>query len=105
MTPHPLSLAMLLLAPLVVGAETPADRTRTFQFTYAGVVTGLKPGEAAQIWLPVASSSADQDASIVSKELPAEGQISRQSPYDNQIFIWKRRPTRRVRFRCGWCTK
>ena len=49
-------------------------------------MTGLKPGEAARIWLPVASSSTDQDASIVSKELPAEGQLSRQSPYDNQIL-------------------
>jgi transglutaminase-like putative cysteine protease len=87
MTPHPLSLAMLLLAPLVACPETSAPaRTRTFQFTYAAVVTGLKPGEAARIWLPVASSCTDQDASIVSKELPAEGQISRQSPYDNQIL-------------------
>jgi len=87
MTLYPLPLTALLLSPLVVGADVPAPaRTRTFQFTYAAVVTGLKPGEAARIWLPVASSNADQDVSILSKELPAEGKINRQLPFDNQIL-------------------
>jgi transglutaminase-like putative cysteine protease len=82
---HPLSVtALLLAAPLADVAAPP--HTRTFQFTYAAAVTGLKPGEAARIWLPVASSNADQDAAVLSKELPAEGKISRQSPYDNQVL-------------------
>ncbi len=87
MSLHTLALPALLFVPLVAGASAPATaHTRTFQFTYAAVATGLKPGETARIWLPVASSNADQDVSILSKELPAEGQINRQLPYDNQIL-------------------
>ena len=82
---HPLSLTALLLAAPLADVAASA-RTRTFQFTYAAVVNGLKPGETARIWLPVASSNADQDAVVLSKELPAEGKINRQSPYDNQLL-------------------
>jgi transglutaminase-like putative cysteine protease len=87
MSSQRLFLSALLLAPLVLGADAPAPvHTRTFQFTYAAVVTGLKPGQTARIWLPAAPSNADQDASIVSKELPAKGKIGRESQYDNQIL-------------------
>jgi transglutaminase-like putative cysteine protease len=80
---HLLSLTALLVS----SADLPAPaRTRTFQFTYAAVVTGLKAGETARIWLPIASSNADQDVSILSKELPAEGKINRQLPYDNHML-------------------
>jgi transglutaminase-like putative cysteine protease len=84
---HPISYMTLLLVPLNVAAEpaTP-PRTRRFEFTYAAVVTGLKANETARIWLPVASSNADQDVSVAAKELPAEGKISRESPDDNQIL-------------------
>jgi transglutaminase-like putative cysteine protease len=67
--------------------EKPADpRSRTFQFTYGAAVTGLKLGQTARVWLPVAQSSDDQEASIVSKELPAEGKIGRETQYGNQIL-------------------
>jgi transglutaminase-like putative cysteine protease len=92
MSSHPLSclpLAVLLAAALPAAArDKPADppRTRTFQFTYAAVVTGLKPEQKARIWLPVATSSDDQDVTIVSKELPAEGVVKREPKYDNTIL-------------------
>ena len=84
-----------LLGPALLAAATPAaaepptggaSHTRGFQFTYAAVVTGLKPGQAARVWLPVAPSNDDQDASILSKELPAEGQIGREPEYGNKVL-------------------
>ena len=87
MASHRLFLSALLLAPLVMGADVPAPvRTRTFQFTYAAVVTGLQPGQTARIWLPIASSGVDQDVGIVSQLLPSEGRIGRDRQYDNQIL-------------------
>ena len=82
MTPsHVLFLAAL--APAAPPADAP---TRAFQFTYAATVTGLKPEQSARIWLPVAQSSDDQDVSIVSKDLPAEGKIGREAEYGNEIL-------------------
>jgi transglutaminase-like putative cysteine protease len=87
MSLHRFSFPALLLVPLVAAADVPTlAHTRTFQFTYAAAVTGLKPGQTARIWLPTASSNADQVASIVSKELPAEGKIGRESLYGNHIL-------------------
>ncbi|HVS35515.1 MAG TPA: transglutaminase domain-containing protein [Gemmataceae bacterium] len=91
MTPHRLCIAVLLLVLLpavgCVHAEAPADvRSRTFQFTYAAVVTGLKPDQPARIWLPIAHSGDDQVASIVAKELPAEGKIGRDADYGNEYL-------------------
>ena len=87
MSSHALFLPALLIAALP--ADKPAEaeaRTRTFQFTYAAVVTGLKPDQPARIWLPVAASNDDQDVSIVSKDLPAEGKIGKDAQYGNELL-------------------
>ncbi len=94
MTPHLLSLSALLLA-LPPAADKPAEvRSRTFRFTYAAVVTGLKPDQPARVWLPVAPSNDDQDATIVSKELgcgmvsdhATTGGIGRDAEYGNEFL-------------------
>ena len=87
MTPHSLLLPALLLARRAGRRQAGRSRrTRTFQFTYAAVVTGLKPEQTARVWLPVAPSNDDQDVSIVSKELPAEGKIGRDAQYGNEFL-------------------
>jgi transglutaminase-like putative cysteine protease len=68
------------------GKKSAAAKSRSFLFTYGATVTGLKPGEPARIWLPVASSSEDQEAKIESKDLPAEGKIGREKQYGNDIL-------------------
>ncbi len=80
--------ALLLAAPLPVpAADPPADaRARTFQFTYSAVVTGLKPDQAARVWLPVAHSDDNQEDAIVSRELPAEGKIGHDADYGNEYL-------------------
>ena len=80
--------ALLLAGPLPVrAADPPAEfRSRTFQFTYAAVVTGLKPDQVARVWLPVAHSEDNQDASIASRELPSEGKIGHDPVYGNDYL-------------------
>ena len=87
MSSHGLLLPALLIAALP--ADKPAEaevRSRTFQFTYAAVVTGLKPEQTARIWLPVAPSNDDQDVSVVSKDLPAEGKVGKDAQYGNELL-------------------
>ena len=90
MKAHRLLLPALLLAACAaagLGADKAPDaRSRTFQFTYGATVTGLKPGQTARVWLPVAQSNDDQDASVVARELPAEGKMGRDPEYGNQIL-------------------
>jgi uncharacterized protein (TIGR03000 family) len=53
------------------GASTP--RAREFLFTYAATVTGLQPGQAARIWVPVPPSNEDQRVRVVPRAQPFRG--------------------------------
>jgi transglutaminase-like putative cysteine protease len=94
----PALVAVLALA-LLPAAARPADppapakggapRTRTFLFTYSATVTGLSPGQVARIWLPVPTSSEDQDVKIVSKNLPADvvkDRFGREPRFGNEML-------------------
>src|ERR1700730_4366044 len=84
-----LALGALPLARLPADEEKPpesraeAPRTRTFQFTSRPTVTGLQPGQAARIWVPVPPSNEDQEVKIVSRDLPGKGQLTREPEYGN----------------------
>jgi transglutaminase-like putative cysteine protease len=80
--------ALLCLPSALCGADeaSAAPRVRTFQFTYAATVTGLTPGQATRIWLPVPPSNDDQEVTIVTKDLPAEGKIHTEKPNGNRIL-------------------
>ena len=65
-------LSLLTAAEPGRPAEDGAPKKRTFLFTYAGTVTGLKPGEKARVWLPVPPTNDDQDVKLESQDLPAE---------------------------------
>jgi transglutaminase-like putative cysteine protease len=84
----PLAAVIALAAVALAAAAEPAarPRSRTFDFTYAATVTGLRPGQTARVWLPVPPSNENQDVSLVSKELPAEGRLGRDPVYHNQIL-------------------
>lgn len=64
-------------------------KTRTFLFTYGGVVKDLKPGQEADVWLPVASNTAEQEAEIVAKKLPANGTFAQEKEYGNKALHFK----------------
>ena len=88
----PLFLALLLGFCSLLAAQTPPEKpnpvpkSRSFLFTYRATVTGLPPGNVARIWLPIPPSNEDQAVQIVSKHLPAEGQIAREPKFGNQIL-------------------
>jgi transglutaminase-like putative cysteine protease len=82
---------LALAAVLVADPGVAPPRARTFAFTYAATVTGLKPGQAARIWLPVPPSNADQDVTVVARKLPAEGRIAREPVYGNRVLYLEAR--------------
>jgi hypothetical protein len=82
-------LEAVCLTPAVLGAaddQSEKPRIRTFQFTYAATITGMKPGQKARVWLPVPPSNDDQEIKIVMKDLPAEGAIYTERAYNNRIL-------------------
>src|SRR4051794_5916907 len=87
----------LLLAFAAVGlpafraeaADKDAPKSRAFRFTYAGTVTGLKPGQMARVWLPVAPSNDDQQITIVTQETPTPGKIGKEAVYGNKVLYFE----------------
>jgi uncharacterized protein (TIGR03000 family) len=65
----------------------PAEaKSRTFQFTYSAVVTGLKPGDKARVWVPVAQSNDDQDVRVLSTNAPGDFVTNTDEKYGNKIL-------------------
>jgi transglutaminase-like putative cysteine protease len=98
MTPRVLSGCALLGACLLLPgpAARPAEgrpqvrpRSRTFTFTYAGAVTGLTPGQQARVWLPVPPSNGDQEVTMVSQDLPADGKEGTERRFGNRILSFE----------------
>lgn len=79
----------LHLHSVAAADEQVSARQRNFLFTYAARITGLQPGQQARIWLPVPSSDADQDVKLVTKELPAEGRLTREPRYGNAVLYFE----------------
>src|SRR5947207_451715 len=69
-------LALPTVATLTLRAQTPeqvkplSEKSRSFDFTYAGKLKDLPPGKSADVWLPVATSNALQEVSIKARKLP-----------------------------------
>jgi transglutaminase-like putative cysteine protease len=82
---------LALAAVLLADPDAAGPRARTFEFTYAATVTGLKPGQAARVWLPVPPSDDDQDVTVVARKLPAEGRSAREPAYGNRILYLEAR--------------
>jgi uncharacterized protein (TIGR03000 family) len=70
----------------VKGPVAEDAKTRTFLFSYSATITDLPAGKKVRVWLPVPPSNADQKVEIVSKDLPAEGKIGKESRYDNRML-------------------
>ena len=87
-----MSLHCISLCALLLAAPPVEVRSRTFQFTYAAVVTGLKPDQTARIWVPAAQSNDDQEtgkrsAPAVPQPLPpARFRIRHVPPENNPRF-------------------
>jgi transglutaminase-like putative cysteine protease len=78
------------LAAVSLAAEEPSAarprQARTFVFTYRATVTGVPAGETVRVWLPVPSSSADQDVRLVPQDPPGKHEVNREPIYGNRIL-------------------
>jgi transglutaminase-like putative cysteine protease len=94
---YALRAALFAASVVVVGMATAADekplakaaRSRTFEFTYAGAVTGLEPGKKARVWLPVPPSNAEQTVAILAKDLPSKAETGKDALYGNDILSFE----------------
>ncbi len=84
----PALVALAALAGAVFARQNASGaKTRSFLFTYSGTVKDLKPGQEAKIWLPVATSNAEQTVSITKKDLPGKERIGKEPQYGNTILF------------------
>jgi transglutaminase-like putative cysteine protease len=86
--------AVFLSACGISWTQQPSDgnpvlgKSRTFLFTYAGAVKDLKPGEQADIWLPVPQNTEEQQVEVVAKKLPADGIFHTEKQYGNEALFF-----------------
>ncbi len=83
----------LVAAPIpALWAQEPKSeiKARRFTFTYAGAIKDLKPGQVANVWLPVAANGAEQDIKILTTSLGGnDGKIHTEKQYGNQMLHFK----------------
>jgi Transglutaminase-like superfamily len=81
----------LWAAGLLAQPSAPAakQKTRSFQFVYAGRVTDLKPGTSARVWLPLAASNGQQEVTVASQKIAGDVQIAKDKGYGNSILYFE----------------
>jgi uncharacterized protein (TIGR03000 family) len=61
-------------------------KSRSFVFTYAGKITDLKPGQSANVWLPLPPNNAEQSAVIQQIKIPGVFLVNKDKLYNNTIL-------------------
>lgn len=69
---------------LAIAFAVPPDRT--FTLTYAAEVTGLPPGKAVRVWVPVPPTNAEQTAERIAEALPAKAVVGEDPEYGNRVL-------------------
>jgi transglutaminase-like putative cysteine protease len=82
-----LRVAVLLFPAIAVGAE---PKTRTFQFSYEAAVTGLKPGQAVKVWLPIPPTTDDQKMLDAATYFPAPFEDVTEPGFGNKMYHFTR---------------
>jgi transglutaminase-like putative cysteine protease len=62
-----------------------APRERKFQLEYSVSISGLKPGEKVQVWLPIPPSSEDQSVEVLPGKFPVTPQTNTETLYGNKM--------------------
>jgi transglutaminase-like putative cysteine protease len=75
-----------VFASVQAAPDQAAPKSREFLFTYQATVTGLKPGETARVWVPVAPTNEDQEVSVLKVDLPGEGHFAREPENGNKVL-------------------
>jgi transglutaminase-like putative cysteine protease len=61
-------------------------KTRKFFFTYAATVKNLPAAKTANIWLPVPSSSPEQEVTIEARDLPIRGRFREARTREDKVY-------------------
>jgi transglutaminase-like putative cysteine protease len=85
-------LSTIVLPVARAAAAEPAGKQRTFLFTYAATINGLKPDQVARVWLPLPATSADQKVEVVEQDLPGKAQIGQESKWANHVLYFEAPP-------------
>jgi transglutaminase-like putative cysteine protease len=83
------ALLFIALPDVRCGAAEPAAKERTFLFTYAATIGGLKLDQVARVWLPVPTSSADQKVEVVEQDLPGKPTTGQEAKWANQVLYFE----------------
>ena len=75
--------------PATTADKAAPAKKRTFLFTYAGTVTGLKPGDKARVWLPVPPTNDDQEVTLESQKLQVVPQQDKDPQYGNKVLYFE----------------
>ncbi len=79
-------MTLIFCAPVSAGE---GENSRSFHFVYSATVTHLQPGQNAHVWIPVATSDADQKTTLVTQHVPGGTQFGREPKYGNLIAYFK----------------
>jgi transglutaminase-like putative cysteine protease len=86
--------ALLTAFAYGLGDDAKPLRHREFLLTYQATVTDVASGQTARVWLPVPPTNDEQEAAIVTQNLPATIQIGREPAYGNHVLYTEGRADR-----------
>ncbi len=67
-------------------ATTRPAADRSFLFTYAATLAGLRPGQSVRVWLPVPPTDDTQSADLVTADLPAPHLVLAEPRFGNRVL-------------------
>lgn len=82
----------LLLITITTAAPADAPKSRQFQFTYAVQIKELPKDKVAKIWVPVPTSSFEQDVKLVRKDVPKQARFARDRVHGNRMLYVESNP-------------
>src|SRR5262245_11482875 len=66
-----------------------APETRTFRFKYEAAINELDPGTVARVWVPIASSNADQDVEVTAIKTPTQPKRTKERRFGNELVYFE----------------
>jgi hypothetical protein len=77
---------VLITASLFARAETPAAKSRKFEFTYECTLQGLAPKQHYRLWVPIPQSGHHQTVSLVYRRNTNTGKVTEETKHGNKML-------------------
>ncbi len=98
MNAHVSIVWVMLLGAAAIAAPNSAPakeaNSRTFKFTYAATVIGLKPNQPAQIWLPIPPGNRNQDVQVVDTRFSGPVERKTEPGSRNEMYSFRANASR-----------